>query len=307
MIWIDDIVFFFFFSSRRRHTRSKRDWSSDVCSSDLIRQEIPCRADSRADFAVVRVIRVFGVLIHVADAREANLWIISNALKRRLLNILQILFGIEDVIVLVYHDGLGATGSFVRGQLNGVANAVVQSELRLHAPTVSPIEAVTGQDTAGQQWWRGNTSCCGSDTRDRAGRLRVQGQASRERAKTAAEQPLGRIHHAQHHRIEVSVFIRTNASRNITLHVDTQGGEGNSVSFADQVLLVGVDALTVVVALVSIDITQVRAAHLKDVRAFDPAHIVPYLEVVSIPVAGPDVLVVRVVGYKHGAAAGTAV
>src|SRR5699024_11659026 len=27
-----------FFSSRRRHTRSKRDWSSDVCSSDL-----PCR------------------------------------------------------------------------------------------------------------------------------------------------------------------------------------------------------------------------------------------------------------------------
>src|SRR5699024_11594904 len=26
-----------FFSSRRRHTRSKRDWSSDVCSSDLTR------------------------------------------------------------------------------------------------------------------------------------------------------------------------------------------------------------------------------------------------------------------------------
>src|SRR6266496_5292017 len=27
----------FFFSSRRRHTRSLRDWSSDVCSSDLVR------------------------------------------------------------------------------------------------------------------------------------------------------------------------------------------------------------------------------------------------------------------------------
>src|SRR5207245_6746517 len=26
---------FFFFSSRRRHTRCYRDWSSDVCSSDL--------------------------------------------------------------------------------------------------------------------------------------------------------------------------------------------------------------------------------------------------------------------------------
>src|SRR5699024_8233428 len=29
-------LYMFFFSSRRRHTRSKRDWSSDVCSSDLI-------------------------------------------------------------------------------------------------------------------------------------------------------------------------------------------------------------------------------------------------------------------------------
>src|SRR6266513_4252418 len=28
--------YLFFFSSRRRHTRSKRDWSSDVCSSDLV-------------------------------------------------------------------------------------------------------------------------------------------------------------------------------------------------------------------------------------------------------------------------------
>src|SRR5699024_12057196 len=32
-----------FFSSRRRHTRSKRDWSSDVCSSDL-----PVLADTGA-------------------------------------------------------------------------------------------------------------------------------------------------------------------------------------------------------------------------------------------------------------------
>src|SRR2546429_2536747 len=29
------MLVFFFFSSRRRHTRCSRDWSSDVCSSDL--------------------------------------------------------------------------------------------------------------------------------------------------------------------------------------------------------------------------------------------------------------------------------
>src|SRR5687768_18336337 len=30
------LAIFFFFSSRRRHTRCSRDWSSDVCSSDLV-------------------------------------------------------------------------------------------------------------------------------------------------------------------------------------------------------------------------------------------------------------------------------
>src|SRR5439155_11036410 len=33
--------FFFFFSSRRRHTRWPRDWSSDVCSSDLVPEGTP--------------------------------------------------------------------------------------------------------------------------------------------------------------------------------------------------------------------------------------------------------------------------
>src|SRR5690554_6999414 len=38
LAWIYLLVFFFFFffSSRRRHTRCGRDWSSDVCSSDLL-------------------------------------------------------------------------------------------------------------------------------------------------------------------------------------------------------------------------------------------------------------------------------
>src|SRR5206468_10118678 len=34
----------FFFSSRRRHTRSDRDWSSDVCSSDLAAVPCICKA-----------------------------------------------------------------------------------------------------------------------------------------------------------------------------------------------------------------------------------------------------------------------
>src|SRR2546422_8666917 len=33
---VKSFIHFFFFSSRRRHTRCSRDWSSDVCSSDLV-------------------------------------------------------------------------------------------------------------------------------------------------------------------------------------------------------------------------------------------------------------------------------
>src|SRR3989449_2412172 len=35
MIRLSGVCYLFFFSSRRRHTRCSRDWSSDVCSSDL--------------------------------------------------------------------------------------------------------------------------------------------------------------------------------------------------------------------------------------------------------------------------------
>src|SRR5437660_5750820 len=41
------LYFFFFFSSRRRHTRWPRDWSSDVCSSDL---EAPKMASPTTNF-----------------------------------------------------------------------------------------------------------------------------------------------------------------------------------------------------------------------------------------------------------------
>src|SRR3712207_7660648 len=46
------IIFFFFFSSRRRHTRYWRDWSSDVCSSDLSEAVALYRDDFLAGFAL---------------------------------------------------------------------------------------------------------------------------------------------------------------------------------------------------------------------------------------------------------------
>src|SRR2546429_2979786 len=42
-------LFLFFFSSRRRHTRCSRDWSSDVCSSDLRQRLAALAAVAPAD------------------------------------------------------------------------------------------------------------------------------------------------------------------------------------------------------------------------------------------------------------------
>src|SRR5688500_19888945 len=41
---------FFFFSSRRRHTRLQGDWSSDVCSSDLVPRSTRCVAGQSWDW-----------------------------------------------------------------------------------------------------------------------------------------------------------------------------------------------------------------------------------------------------------------
>src|SRR6266403_6341015 len=86
------IVVFFFFSSRRRHTRSLRDWSSDVCSSDLpaagllgsyARRRSLCRRGQcrqrsglggrRAGWALPRLLAellVWGVVCHGQDAAD---------------------------------------------------------------------------------------------------------------------------------------------------------------------------------------------------------------------------------------------
>src|SRR5687768_635596 len=59
------VVFFFFFSSRRRHTRCSRDWSSDVCSSDLNR---------------VHILNRSGVLLlDLDDDRDVGVWKVVTA------------------------------------------------------------------------------------------------------------------------------------------------------------------------------------------------------------------------------------
>src|SRR2546427_8751863 len=52
-----DVLFIilFFFSSRRRHTRFDCDWSSDVCSSDLVTSLLAIGADAKARIRILVV------------------------------------------------------------------------------------------------------------------------------------------------------------------------------------------------------------------------------------------------------------
>src|SRR5256886_1561412 len=64
---INNTIDLFFFSSRRRHTRFDCDWSSDVCSSDLI-------------FVGVDDHGARGEMLHVAvNSRGGEQWLIHNA------------------------------------------------------------------------------------------------------------------------------------------------------------------------------------------------------------------------------------
>src|SRR5207245_3322583 len=69
-------VIFFFFSSRRRHTRCYRDWSSDVCSSDLViyhnfEQLLEFRIGDVRDYhSVAAVLRVAEIVFNAAALKQ---------------------------------------------------------------------------------------------------------------------------------------------------------------------------------------------------------------------------------------------
>src|SRR5207247_6964081 len=69
----------FFFSSRRRHTRSTRDWSSDVCSSDLEAASALRRRDLSSHELVsaclARIHEGDGEHSFEGDPRSINAWV----------------------------------------------------------------------------------------------------------------------------------------------------------------------------------------------------------------------------------------
>src|SRR5690625_1979550 len=65
----------FFFSSRRRHTRWPRDWSSDVCSSDLLARPAD---NARAGVLADALDRATETLLHEGKSPQRKLGSIDN-------------------------------------------------------------------------------------------------------------------------------------------------------------------------------------------------------------------------------------
>src|SRR5256885_10906191 len=77
------VTSFFFFSSRRRHTILQGDWSSDVCSSDLLNEagNMPALLD-RVQIALARVDLDYQLLIVDDDSQDATADIVNEYSRR---------------------------------------------------------------------------------------------------------------------------------------------------------------------------------------------------------------------------------
>src|SRR2546429_3837789 len=85
---------FFFFSSRRRHTRCSRDWSSDVCSSDLDAEVRILRVPPFAQGIARRAVEEYVLeQTHGEPATVTNKWL-DEAIRKLLPTHMQLIMGI---------------------------------------------------------------------------------------------------------------------------------------------------------------------------------------------------------------------
>src|SRR5436309_4958611 len=113
--------FFFFFSSRRRHTRFSRDWSSDVCSSDL-RSRLIHSFDFYSNLLGVPAARLARVPVVIASQRD--LGNLRPPLQRRLHNVV---LGLADRVAVnaeIVAEGAAKTGIVASSRIVVIPNGV---------------------------------------------------------------------------------------------------------------------------------------------------------------------------------------
>src|SRR6266496_4098789 len=144
---------FFFFSSRRRHTRSLRDWSSDVCSSDLEQREIFLELAEAEE----RHARYWAKKLVELGEPEPGPGDYRKDLRTRLISWLARRFGPGAVLPIVERGEIADAGHY-----DSVPDATVAmaTDERIHARVLAgltPSTAKTGI-LRGERWHRGDSS-----------------------------------------------------------------------------------------------------------------------------------------------------
>src|SRR5699024_5840815 len=167
-----------FFSSRRRHTRSKRDWSSDVCSSDLgyeliqaaIKEDLPIIVLPGANAALCALVgsglsstefHFYGFLPRKKKEKQAELKRLSSIQATLLLY--ESPFRMKDTLKVI-HEQLGnrniAIGreltkrfeEFVRGTVEELMDWAKKTELKGEFCLVIEGNKNVFEDTE-EMWW----------------------------------------------------------------------------------------------------------------------------------------------------------
>src|SRR5690606_40683465 len=119
---------FFFFSSRRRHTRFSRDWSSDVCSSDLVASDIDGSYTISVPNTSTLVFSFIGY--ETQEIPVGNQSVINVSLKLDLSDL-------EEVVVVGY-------GTVKKSQLTGAISSVSSREIN-ELPITDARQALQGR------------------------------------------------------------------------------------------------------------------------------------------------------------------
>src|SRR3712207_9102340 len=100
------MFFFFFFSSRRRHTRYWRDWSSDVCSSDLNLQFVMQIGAAHLKMTMEEVFKAVTINGAKAVCREKEIGSLEVGKQADIA-----VFDVPNAEYMLYHFGVNHTDS----------------------------------------------------------------------------------------------------------------------------------------------------------------------------------------------------
>src|SRR5207248_8957699 len=90
------LLFLFFFSSRRRHTRSYGDWSSDVCSSDLWRDQLLGGQQRGEAISSDRLVKMAAAVSSIHNVQYHSAYFMRVIMDERLTGVVAQLIG-DDV------------------------------------------------------------------------------------------------------------------------------------------------------------------------------------------------------------------